>query len=422
MQKLLDRFRGSRRGNIAVITAMLAIPLVGVAGGAVDIGRLQMVHARMVDAADAASVGAVAKNSAAMNKASIMAGDGTINAGAKEAKKIFDANMESFADVTISSLATTVTKTGLSVSATVTAQASMPTYFLSIMGISTLKTQATSVSTNALPTFIDFYLLLDNTPSMGVGATPTDVSTLVANTPDQCAFACHDLSNPAGSYYQLAKTLGVTTRIDVLRSATQQLMTTAQTDEIVPNQFRMGLYTFGASSAAPGFFTISAPTNNLPAAASAAAAIDLMSVPYQNFNSDQDTDFSAAMTGANTVLPTPGTGKSAASPEEVLFLVSDGVNDSSVGGVRTITPIDTSLCAAIKNRGIKIAVLYTTYLPLPTNAFYNTYVAPFQSNINPTMQSCASPGLFFEVSPTQGIAPAMAALFQKAVENARIAQ
>jgi hypothetical protein len=98
------------------------------------------------------------------------------------------------------------------------------------------------------------------------------------------------------------------------------------------------------------------------------------------------------------------------------------VNDSSIAGVRTIQPIDPSYCTAIKNRGIQIAVLYTTYLPLPTNAFYNSYVDPFVSSINPTMQSCASPGLFFEVSPTQGIAQAMIALFQKAVANAHIAQ
>jgi hypothetical protein len=36
------------------------------------------------------------------------------------------------------------------------------------------------------------------------------------------------------------------------------------------------------------------------------------------------------------------------------------------------------------------------------------------------MQSCASPGLYFEVSPTQGISEAMSALFQKAVADARI--
>src|ERR1700761_132822 len=108
MLKLLGRLRRNNRGNIAVITAMLTVPLVGVAGGAVDIGRLQMVHARLVDSADAASVGAVSKSSDAMAKAANMSGDGTINAGSKQAKKIFDANMEAFADVTISSLTTTV--------------------------------------------------------------------------------------------------------------------------------------------------------------------------------------------------------------------------------------------------------------------------------------------------------------------------
>ena len=68
-----------------------------------------------------------------------------------------------------------------------------------------------------MPQYIDFYLLLDNSPSMGVGATPTDVSKMVNNTSDKCAFACHDL-NDNNNYYKLAKTLGVTTRIDVLRT------------------------------------------------------------------------------------------------------------------------------------------------------------------------------------------------------------
>jgi hypothetical protein len=65
-------------------------------------------------------------------------------------------------------------------------------------------------------------------------------------------------------------------------------------------------------------------------------------------------------------------------------------------------------------------VLYTTYLPLPTNAWYNQYIAPFSSEISTQMQSCASPGLFFSVSPTQGISDAMSALFQNAVMTARL--
>ena len=64
---------------------------------------------------------------------------------------------------------------------------------------------------------------------MGVGATTSDITTMVNNTADKCAFACHDKSDP-NNYYNLAKTLGVTTRIDVLRTATQQLMDTAKSD------------------------------------------------------------------------------------------------------------------------------------------------------------------------------------------------
>jgi hypothetical protein len=36
------------------------------------------------------------------------------------------------------------------------------------------------------------------------------------------------------------------------------------------------------------------------------------------------------------------------------------------------------------------------------------------------MQNCASPGYYFEVTPTQGISDAMNALFQKAIAEARI--
>jgi hypothetical protein len=36
------------------------------------------------------------------------------------------------------------------------------------------------------------------------------------------------------------------------------------------------------------------------------------------------------------------------------------------------------------------------------------------------MQSCASPGLFFEVNPSQGIAEAMLALFKEAMSQARL--
>jgi hypothetical protein len=87
---------------------------------------------------------------------------------------------------------------------------------------------------------------------------------------------------------------------------------------------------------------------------------------------------------------------------------------------RCIEPIDVNTCTKIKNRGIQIAVLYTTYLDLPTNAFWTSWVKPFTPNIGSLMQSCASPGLYFEVSPTQGISDAMNALFKKIILDPRL--
>jgi hypothetical protein len=117
-------------------------------------------------------------------------------------------------------------------------------------------------------------------------------------------------------------------------------------------------------------------------------------------------------------MPTPGTGIMGATPQEVLFFVTDGVEDEMVNGQRVQSLMDPSWCTTIKNRGIRIALIYTTYLPLPTNSWYNTYIAPFQANIGSTLESCASPGLFFEVNTDQDISDAMTQLFDSAVQTA----
>ena len=408
-------------GTLATTFGIALIPLVGVIGAAVDYSNANRIRTMLLAAADAASVGSVATSASGYNSGANMASDGAIAAGSKDAVKIFKAEIAGKTGFVLSSVKADVEKSKGNVTSTVNFTAQVPMNFMKVFGISSMTVTGTSAAAHDLPVFVDFYLLLDNTPSMGVAATTADIATMVNNTPDQCAFACHDLST-TNNYYALAKKLGVTTRIDVLRTATQQLMDTATSASVYPGQYRMAIYTFGTSATSLGLTTITSLTSSLSSAKTAAGNIDLMTVPNQNYNSDQDTDYSSVMPAANNVIPTPGDGLSSVTPQKVLFFVSDGVADASVGGVRTIAPINPALCSAIKNRGIRIAVLYTTYLPLPTNAFYNTYVAPFSSTIGPTMQSCASPGLYFEVSPTQGIPEAMSALFQKVLLQARLTQ
>ena len=214
----------------------------------------------------------------------------------------------------------------------------------------------------------------------------------------------------------------MTLRIDLLRTAAQNLMTQAQSTETTTNAtYRMAIYTFDNA-----FNNITSLTSNLSSAQTAAGNIQLLEVYKNNWltssnnNSDTDTNFSSAMSNINGIMPNPGGGTSASgdSPQEVLFIVTDGVEDAMVNGQRVQALMDTSWCTTVKNRGIRIAVLYTQYLPLPTNSWYNTYIAPFQSQIGPNMQSCASPGLYTAVTTDGDISAALTALFNTAVATA----
>ena len=431
----VSRLRRDRSGNVAVIFAIALVPIISAMGCAIDYSRAAQLRSKLQTAADAASVGSVAKNSPAFIAAGSMTADGSIPAGVTDATKIFNGNIQSVTGFTLNSVTPVVTKVGSTLNSTVTFSANVSTMFLGVMGKSAMTLTGTSTSIATMPLYIDFYLLLDNSPSMGVGATPADVATMVNNTPDSCAFACHDLNN-SNNYYDLAKTLGVTTRIDVLRTATQQLMTTAAATQTYTNQFRMAIYDFGGSSGSQGLRALFALSSSLSAAGTAAGNIDLMTVNGQNQNGDQDTGFTTILPAIKDLISTPGPG-TAASPQKYLFFVSDGVADennsscikATTSSGRCQSPIDVSLCTAIKAKNIKIAVLYTTYLALPTNPWYMSWINPFNagpygpspnSQIAQNMQTCASPGLFFEVSPTQGISEAMNALFQKAVADARI--
>lgn len=440
---LLNRFRHDRSANIAVIFTLALLPLLSALGCAVDYSRATQLRTKLQSAVDAASVGSVSRTAPGFLAAGSMTGDGPIAAGVTDATKLFNVNMMGVTGYTLNSLTPVMTKAGSVITSTVQFSANVPTMFLGVMGKASMTVTGTSVATANMPLYIDFYLLLDNSPSMGVGATPADVTKMVNNTPDQCAFACHDY-NDSSNYYDLAKALGVTTRIDVLRSATQQLMDTASATQTYSSQFRMAIYDFGASSKTIGLRALFSLSSSLTSAKTAAGNIDLMGVYGNNdaYTADKDTQFSNLFPAINSVISSPGTGTSS-SPMKYLFFVSDGVADesnalclkpmsNSTWGIiapRCQSPINPALCTTLKNRGIKIAVLYTTYLQLPTNSWYMSWINPFNtgpfgpspnSEIADNMESCASPGLFFEVSPTQGISDAMNALFKKAVANAHI--
>ena len=446
---LFRRFFHDRGANVAIIFAVASVPTIYLLGMGLDFSSAVRRQSQLDAAADAAAIAAVTP--------AMMAQNSTV--ATTTATNIFNGKAVGLGGLTSTPTPTvTITNNGLVRTATVAYTANATNNFPVLLGKTSWPISGSSSASSTVMPNINFYLLLDSSPSMAIAGTPAGITTMVNNTSPQggCAFACHEsnpasdnLGNPGGEdNYALARNLGVTLRIDLMAQATKSLMTTAQATQTANgNTYKMAIYTFDyAVHALQG-----TPTSNLTLAANEASGIQALEVynnnclTSSNCNDDTDTDFGNAMVSINSAMPNPGGGTNVNgdTPQEVLFIVSDGVEDKNLtgswtcsvatlsysGGTRCQQPFDTSMCTTIKNRGIRIAVLYTEYLPLPTNGWYENGdgtsfqgIAPFQSQIGPNMQSCASPGLFFDVQSGGDISSAMNALFQQAVATARLTQ
>jgi Flp pilus assembly protein TadG len=432
----------SRDGAVLVWFGVTAIPLLLAVGVGIDIGRAYAVKVRLGAAVDDAGL-AVATTL-----------DPTIDPNTR-LSKYFYGNFAS-TQIGTATAVSYVNDATVTNAIDVTGTATVPTTFMALAGFNSITVQATAQIIRKAPN-IDFYLLLDSSPSMGIAATQAAINTLISNTQSQCdappagnskcgcAFACHE-TNPAGEQhcnasnctqsgsgnpggednYALARNLNLTLRIDLVRQAAQNLTTTATSTAAVNHAtYRMAVYTFDVA-----FNTIQTLTSNLGTVSTSAGNIQQLEVCQNNQlvcgtnNSDEDSNFDNAFTQINTTMPNPGNGSNVAGdhPQEVLFIVTDGVEDENVSGSRQESVISTATCTTIKNRGIRIAVLYTEYLPLPNNNWYTNHVSSFQSNIGPTLQSCASPGLYFMVQTGGDISGALSTLFEQAVESAYLAQ
>ncbi|MBO9652782.1 MAG: hypothetical protein J7562_00570 [Agrobacterium tumefaciens] len=432
-----------KSGNFAILSALLIIPLIGSAGVALDITRGLSVKSDLQMAADSAALAVVADSSASAQAAKRMASNGVIAVGEEEAAAFFHGNQRGNRDYQLLSLDISVIKRGTIIESSVNFTASVNTTLSRVLGKDFLAVSGSATAKYETETFTDFYLVLDNSPSMGVGATPADVAVMEKTI--GCAFACHlttkdGASDPTSTYFRIKNKdadakgrINATTRIDVVAKATASLMDTAAATRKSNDQYRIAVYTFGKTAvdvASGGDLLEVVPrTSDLQEAKKKIAEIELMSVPSHMYKNDQHTDFDRALTKIEKKMGNSGSGASSASPEKIVFFVSDGVADSykpnnctkqTTQGGRCQEPIDTRLCTKLKEKGFRIAVLYTTYLPLSGNGWYRLWIQPFQTEISSRMQACASPGLFFEVSPSQGISDAMSALFKKAISTPRL--
>ncbi|WP_022719928.1 TadE/TadG family type IV pilus assembly protein [Rhodopseudomonas sp. B29] len=456
----LYRFAKDRKANVAVITALTMIPIVFLLGMTLDFTQALRKKQQLDAAADAAAI-------AAVRPAMLMQTDAVAQ---DAANAIFMSTANKVVGLTaIPTPTITITDVGLQRTVNVSYNAASLNNFPKVlMNTASWPISGSSTAQAASAPNMNFYLLMDDSPSMGIGATATDISNLItytaskyqsASSSQNCGFACHEtnIAHDGGTKDNLsiARSRNITLRIDLVTSAVNQLLNTwsncpqsgisggvMQCMSALNNTtYKAALYTFdlGLNTLA----SLTTPTS----AGTQVSNIALMPVAYQNCvvatsncKTDNGTNIAGALTSLNTIMPTPGLGSNASgdTPQEVVFLVTDGVEDkiasscpnaSFASNNRCQQPLDTTICTTIKNRGIKIAILYTEYLQLKTpnvpvtDSWYMSWIDPYDEPSSATgaiaqkLQSCASPGFFSDVQTGGNITQALTDLFLKVASS-----
>jgi Flp pilus assembly protein TadG len=460
-KNMLRRLRSDVGGNVMMIMGFSIIPLTAAAGGAVDYSRAVRMQTRLNAAADAAALAAVSQP-VMLTK--------TEDEAKQIAKNMFNSQVAGLKGITYdpANLTVTISHTGVTANnrtATVRYEAKSNNQFAKILNMTTIDIGGTAQANSVVAPNIDFYLLLDSSPSMALPATAAGLATQIAAT-GGCAFACHQLEldpakagdtkaitkaqydtlvaiDPTNALkkcptvatctyttddYGISKLNGLVLRFDNAKKAVSDLADFAKSTAL-NNQavYRMGVSHFNT------YFTTSSPlSSDLNLVKSQSSSISMLRT-YKNgwitstiSDNDQNTNFTNAFNSLNSLIPAPGNGTKLAGdkPQAMVFLISDGMRDENAGS-RTMGPIPAALCTTMKSRGIRIAVIYTEYLKESASDSWSisNVKQPFLDpvdKITPAMLACASPGLFYKATTDSDISAALNALFQKAVATAHI--
>ena len=450
LANLARRWRYDRRANVSITYAFALVPLLALLGLGSDWYRQQSYNKRLQNAADAAAIAAVttAKAYIVANSKNGDVSAQAITNGKAQAAKVFAVNAGA------SALSQPVTPTinfpapnNATYTATVSYSSTMPTYFGKLPGFNTptFPLSGSSTSSVTVGLYLDFYVAVDVSGSMGIPTTTDGQTTLASVNPDNksdyptgCVFACH-YSGYQG--YAKAKSNNIALRIDTVGQALSSMITTAgqqATNNGISNEYRIGLYPFivHAVDAAP----LSADFTQAQKVANALATTYL----DQGWNNNsQPTSSSGTQIGSGGThweylqndisgyVKGFGNGLTAAQPKPFFFIITDGVDNNQTypfNGSQPQVP-SISVCDYAKQYSFTVAVLYIPYVPIsnPNSSFANNedgktnaLIPPTSNQVPATLQSCASPGFYFTASSPADIQNAMQTMFFQAVQSARL--
>ena len=294
-------------GNVAIIFALCALMLLTVVGASVDFIRFVNVRQDVRSASDAALLAGSREIQNLL--ASGGYGANAIAAGVNVANEFFEKEYGSNSGFT-----PTFTISNNQVIAQGIFEGSLDSRFLKLANMPTLPVSIETAVTVANPVFLEIHLVIDNSASLGIGATSADISTMASTI--GCAFACHvppghqSFSSTIGD----ARAAGATLRIDVIRDAVDGFVENIANSSISGNVL-VGLHTFSNS-----LTSLVAPTNDLSSVRTALAGVDLANDWQQG-----GTSFDHSLQMLSSAVGVSGAGYNSSNARKVIILITDGV-------------------------------------------------------------------------------------------------
>jgi hypothetical protein len=365
--KFFSSFIKDRRGYVAIVFGILALPLIGLAGAAIDYRNIGREYNSMRTAAEAAAV-AVARSYFAPGI--VMGGSlTTLEDPDILANNIFYANFTNdpakFTYVTLNPVTIDDTDKTVTVSATAGAKTSL----LQIIGFSTFDI---SVSARAAAVFssedVQVHFVFDMSPSMGA---PDDGTPPPLNA-QGCFFMCHDDGTTIRNNNQMPKMDTILNAIAGNHNGNSSGLIKTLGDAAENNPIPMHLWFNGHYF--DHHFHENAYFDSLERDDAMSAVGEMMGGAHYMLGADGvngGTDLKTSFEEMHAYFAGKGL---PGNTKRIVIIISDGMH------ARAKYPFDPAACTALKADGD----IYTLYIKNPESVYRNpnlTYVIPGGSQV-----------------------------------------
>lgn len=399
-----------RSGSVSLTFALSILPIMLLAGIALDYSAVLQKKMLLQSALDSAllagsSVGLKALNTGSSQTAAIAAAQAA-------AAGYFRATAG-----TTGTLTTTYSLSGLALSGTGSVAVSAPLVFGKVFGVNSISMSVKAQTSGTVQPFENVYLLVDISASMLLPSTTAGINQMISGK--GCALACHDQTNGTDSY-AYAVNQGIQLRYQVVNQGIQNLINFLNSSSIYQNKVKVGVWSLDNTLTQVSGLTSNFPSvlTNLPAPA----------VAYTNASAA--TTFNDLIGSFVSAVGSAGDGSSTGSPKKLVIIASDGVNDPTRDWTWN-TPLrdqvkvfDTGFCNTLQQAGVTVAIINTPYYPMTWDWGYNATLgqpgtlggATRVDDIPIALRACAG-GNFVLASDVSTIQASFTTLFQQASRN-----